>query len=98
MSEDQLYEIHLAVLEVLERTGVEVQHEQARELLIRAGCRVEGTRVRYPAALVERCIAGAPSLVVICDRNGKRTLFLENNKIHFGMGSDTVYAYDPDLG
>jgi len=98
LSEDQLYEIHLAVLEVLERTGVEVQHEQARELLIKAGCRVDGTRIRYPAVLVERCIAGAPSRVVICDRDGNRTMFLENNKIHFGMGSDTVYAYDPNRG
>ena len=48
LSEDQLYEIHLAVLEVLEGTGIEVRHEEARELLTRAGCRIDGTVVRYP--------------------------------------------------
>ena len=45
---------------------------------------------------MERCIESAPSRVVICDREGKRVMFLESGKIHFGMGSDTVYAYDPD--
>ncbi len=95
LAEDQLQELHLAILEVLERTGIDVQHEEARVLLKKAGCRVDGTRVRYPGALVERCIASAPSKVVVYDREGNRTLFLESKKIHFGMGSDTVYVYDP---
>ena len=95
LSEDQLHEIHLAVLEVLERTGIEVHHEEARELLAKAGCRVDGTRVRYPVGLVEECMESATSRVTICDHEGNRAMFLESNKIHFGMGSDTVYACDP---
>jgi trimethylamine--corrinoid protein Co-methyltransferase len=98
LSDDQLREIHHASLEVLERTGVEVLHEQAREMLKGAGCRVDGQRVRYPSALVEQCIAAAPSRVVIHNREGKRVMFLEGRRSYFGMGSDTLYAYDPVSG
>ena len=98
LGEDQLYQIHLSVLEVLERTGIEVQHEEVRQLLGEAGCRVEGTRVHYPARLVERCIESAPPRIVISDRNKKPVLHLESTEIHFGMGSDTVYVYDAGTG
>jgi len=76
LSEQQIREIHLATLEVLERTGVEVYHSEARQMLRQAGCRLEGRRVRFPSSLVEACIASAPSRVVICNREGKRCLFL----------------------
>ena len=56
LGDDQLYEIHLSVLEVLERTGIVVQHEEARQLLKKAGCRFDGNRARYPGRLVERSI------------------------------------------
>lgn len=95
LSEDQLKAIHSASLEVLERTGVDVYHEQARNLLQDAGCRVQGKRVRYPAALVEECIRSAPSRVVIWNRRGQRAMVLEGSRSYFGMGSDTLYTYDP---
>jgi trimethylamine--corrinoid protein Co-methyltransferase len=98
LAEDQIQAIHLATLEVLEGTGVEVYHAGARELLRQGGCQVEGRRVRFPAALVERSIAAAPSRVVICDRDGERSMFLEGRRSYFGMGSDTLYAYDPATG
>ena len=38
-------EVHAATIDVLEKTGVEVQHERALALLKAAGARVEGTWV-----------------------------------------------------
>jgi len=98
LEDDQLYQIHLSVLEVLERTGIEVQHEEARTLLAKAGCRLEGNRAYYPGRLVERCIESAPSRIIISNRNKQPAMYLESTRIHFGMGSDTVYAYDPHSG
>jgi trimethylamine--corrinoid protein Co-methyltransferase len=96
LDDDQLYEIHLSVLEVLERTGIAVQHEEARKLLKKAGCRFDGDRAHYPGRLIERCIDSAPSRIVMYDRNKRPAMHLESTKIHFGMGSDTLYAYDPN--
>ena len=38
ITEDQVEELHLATLEVLERTGVQVDHEEGLRLLKDAGC------------------------------------------------------------
>lgn len=77
LSEDQILEIHFATLEVLERTGVIVRHEEALDLLRDAGCRISGeNRVRIPSWLVEEAIRTAPSRVALSDRNGRRLHFL----------------------
>ncbi len=94
-SEEQCREIHSATLEVLERVGVEIKYPKAIDMLKKAGAYVEGTRVKFPPALVERCIRSAPSRVVLCDREGKRTMFLENNNSYFGPGPTVNYTLDP---
>jgi trimethylamine--corrinoid protein Co-methyltransferase len=54
-TEDELREIHLATLEVLGRTGVFVEDDEAREIFAAAGAEVdrETDVVRLPAHLVE---------------------------------------------
>jgi len=63
-------QIHAATLEVLEKTGVEVQHEDALESLRAAGAVVDGTRVRMPAAMVSDALAAAPKAVALASRPG----------------------------
>ena len=98
LEKDQLQQIHLSVLEVLQRTGVDVRHEKVRQLLKKAGCRVAGSRVHFPGRLVERCIASAPSRVVIHDRDRRAAMYLQSTETYFGMGSDTVYVYEAGTG
>jgi trimethylamine--corrinoid protein Co-methyltransferase len=99
MSDDQLQEVHWASLEVLERTGCRVYHEGAIELLKQAGAHVsDGNLVRIPGRLVEWALRVAPNRIVLCDRQGKRTLFLEGRKTYYGTGSDCVYMRDPRTG
>ena len=83
--DDELYEIHLATLEVLERTGVQIKHSRALEILTGAGARVDGDRVRMPAWMVEEAIRQAPSRVVLGRRNGERSVHLEGDKVWFGL-------------
>jgi trimethylamine--corrinoid protein Co-methyltransferase len=54
--------VHLAALTTLGETGMVVDHPEALELLDGAGCRVEASsrRVRFPAEVVERCLALVP--------------------------------------
>ena len=98
-TDDQLQEIHWASLEVLERTGCRVYHDSMLERLKRAGAHVsDGNLVRIPARLVEWALRVAPERIVLCDRQGERTLFLEGHKTYFGTGSDCVYMRDPRTG
>jgi len=97
-SEDQIEHLHQATLEVLERTGVQVTHPRALELFHGAGARVDGDRVHIPAWLVEKAIQTAPSRVVLGDRSGRRTVFLEGNKVWFGPSVDCIDFLDPLTG
>ena len=59
LSEEQMEQIHLATLELLERTGVQLTHPRAVEILHGAGARVDGNRVHIPAWMVEDAIQKA---------------------------------------
>ena len=92
---EQIAQIHMATLEVLERTGVQITHPRALELLHGAGARVNGDRVRIPAWMVEDAIRTAPSRVVLGQRNGERSVFLEGDKVWFGPSVDCIDYLDP---
>ncbi len=95
LDDKQIEQIHLATLEVLERTGVQITHPQALELLDGAGARVDGDRVRIPAWVVEAAIRKTPSRVVLGRRNGERSVFLEGHKFWFGPTVDCIDYLDP---
>jgi trimethylamine--corrinoid protein Co-methyltransferase len=95
INEDQISQIHLATLEILERTGVQITHRKALDLLDGAGARVIGNRVRFPAWMVEDAIKKVPSRVVLGRRNGKRSVFLESDKYWFGPSIDCIDYLDP---
>lgn len=98
LSDSQCKRLFNAVLEVLEHTGVEIFCEDAVELLKKAGCWVDGVRVRIPSYLVERAISTAPSRVVLSDRTGVRRIFLEGNNTYFGPGPTNPNFYDLETG
>ena len=94
----QLEQIHNASLEVLERTGMIVKHEEALTLLKGAGCRVKGERVWVPGWLVEECIRLAPKRIAVADRRGQRVMPLERNRVYYGTGSDLPFTIDLESG
>ena len=89
--------VHEATLQVLERTGVEVKYAPAVDAFRCAGARVEGTRVRIPAGLVEASIKSAPRDRAIKPRGGDtEPLMLDAQHSYCGTGSDCLYVCDPD--
>jgi len=99
VSESQMQDIHAAALEVLRRTGLRFQHAGALEMLKKAGAFIsDGNLVKFPSRLVEVALASAPGRVIMCDRDGKPSMSLEGNQVHFGTGSDCIYLLDPNTG
>jgi trimethylamine--corrinoid protein Co-methyltransferase len=98
LSEEQMEQMHLATLEVLERTGVEISHPRAVEILHGGGARVEGKRVRIPGWMVEEAIRRAPSRLILGTRDGRRSVFLEGDKVWFGPSVDCIDYLDPLTG
>ncbi len=95
ISEEDVYQLHMASLEILERTGVIVHDDQALELLKNGGAFVEGKRVRIPAKMVEQAIASAPSKITLCSVDGQRTMHLFRNNVYYGLGTDLPNFIDP---
>ena len=99
-TDDELRQIHSATLEVLSRTGVFVEDDEAREIFAAAGAEVDGaTRVvRLPAHLVEDAVRSAPSTVVMCGRDPARDVVLEDGRVGFTNFGEGIQVVDPYTG
>ena len=95
-SEEQLYMLHNASLEILERTGIMVNDKEARDLLKEGGAIVRDDNVvKIPAHMVEDAIKSAPSKITFARRDGTRQMHLHRNHIYFGLGTDLPSFTDP---
>jgi len=100
-SRDQIESIHLATVEVLENTGVEVRSERIMEIFQKGGAEVDykNRRVWIPEHLVKEAVKNAPSKVIICGRSGKHDIVLEDSRVYYGMGgTPTPFIRDVETG
>ena len=98
LSASQIEDLHFNALEILAHTGVEIYHPEALELLGQAEAIIKGKRARIPEGLVRQALARVPSRIVMANRDGKRTMFLEGHKSYFGPGSGCPSIVDPRTG
>jgi trimethylamine--corrinoid protein Co-methyltransferase len=100
LSADQIEAIHLASLRVLEDIGMEFLHDDALDLLQRAGASVDRAtrRVRLDRGLVLEQVAKAPSQVTLHARNPERNVTLGGNVINFCMVASPPNCSDLDRG
>lgn len=98
LSDDQIEEIFFAAVEVLERTGGVIYHEEALELFKNSNAVVRDKNVRIPASMVEEALNFYPRKITLKGRNGKRSLQLQKDTVGFGTGSDLPFTYDRKTG
>jgi len=100
LSDSQLEELHLATLQILERTGVTFECQEAIELLDGAGADVSNPdRVKIPSYLVEQALGAAPKMVTFYNRDGEPAIVLNGmTGCHFGSMPDCPYILDSYTG
>lgn len=98
LSDDQIHNIYRATLACLQRTGVEVHNQEARQLLHDAGAKIEGHRVRIPFQIIETALVDAPNAFTIFGQNQKWNMSIESGQVRFGPGPTCTYFMDPDTG
>ena len=88
LSQDQLQALFDGVLHVLETIGLNVHHDEARDILKKAGAWVEGIRVRIPPYLVRRSLEMAPRSFTMYARDGnpEHNIHIGPGRAHFGPG------------
>jgi len=99
-TESELDDIHLATLEILERTGVFVEDDEALDIFKDGGCRIDReTRVvRIPPHVVEDAIRSAPSRYTLHGRDPKHDFVMEPGRVGFTNFSEGIRVIDVDTG
>ena len=99
-SDDALEDIHLATLEVLQKTGVYVDDEEAMEVFAGAGALVDAKNkiVKIPPLVVEDAIQSTPSQFVACGRTPKNDVVLGRNRVTFTNFGEGIKINDPYTG
>jgi trimethylamine--corrinoid protein Co-methyltransferase len=71
-------------LEMLEKAGAKVDHEQSR--------------IRFPRDLITREAAKAPGRVILYSRNGRNDLDLTEHRVYLGTGGAAIKILDLETG
>ncbi|MBW2611823.1 MAG: trimethylamine methyltransferase family protein [Deltaproteobacteria bacterium] len=100
LTDDELDEIHLATLEILEKTGLFVEDEEALAIFDGGGAFVDAKKkiVKFPSYVVEDCVRSAPSKVVLAGRDPQNDIVLESNRVGFTNFGEGVQLVDPVNG
>ena len=100
LTNDELYEIHLATLEVLEKVGILVGEEEALDILDGGGAVIDRKTkiVKFPPYMVEDAIRSAPSKICLAGRNPRNDIVLETNRVGFTNFGAGINIIDPETG
>lgn len=96
-TDDELYDIHLATLDLLWNVGVKVESEEARQILSDNGCALDPVThiVKIPAHLVEDALRSIPKTFRACGRDPEKDWICENNRPGFVNFGEAVQMIDP---
>jgi trimethylamine--corrinoid protein Co-methyltransferase len=96
LGDDQLHELHQAVLTVLEEVGVRVEWAAARDVLADAGCRVDaGTGVvQVPEQVLTRALHSAPSSFRLYGKRPEHDIQVTLDDVYTVAGSSALYVLD----
>jgi trimethylamine--corrinoid protein Co-methyltransferase len=98
MGQEECEKIHLASLEILERTGIDVHDELARDILVKGGAISDGLRTRIPEYLVTWALQKAPKRLTLYNRHGKVAIRASGYNTYYGGGSDCLNILDHHSG
>jgi len=100
LSDDQIYRIHQAALELLMNPGVLVKSQEARTLLKQAGASVdEKTMIcRIPGHIVEECLRKAPSSFTVYGRKPAHDVRVSTTSVHIEPMIGRLHCYDYPTG
>ncbi len=88
LSEEDIYQIHIATLEVLEEVGIKVEHKPALELMADNGCKVDFDKqiVKVPEYVLKKALQSAPSRITLYGKKPDFNVLLDDSNTVYTMG------------
>jgi trimethylamine--corrinoid protein Co-methyltransferase len=92
--------IHNNTLEIMEKTGINIQSDRTIDIFEKAGADVDRQKqiVRIPAWMVEEAVRTAPGKVLLAGRDPKNDVILEKGRVNFIPFGTGVTVIDPFTG
>jgi trimethylamine--corrinoid protein Co-methyltransferase len=96
-SDDDLYAIHCATLDVLQNSGIKVISAEAQEIFAAGGATLEPEKaiVKIPPHMVEDAIRNAPRTILLAGRNPKHDYVISNKSVAFTNFGEGIKVVDP---
>jgi trimethylamine--corrinoid protein Co-methyltransferase len=100
LSPELLEQIVTEGFALLEDPGVKVHSREGLSLLAEAGARVDFAQglALIPEEVVREALHTVPSGFTLYDRDGRPTVFYQDDRVHFDPGSAAVHILDPQTG
>jgi trimethylamine--corrinoid protein Co-methyltransferase len=97
-SDDEIKSVHEATVYLLEKVGIKMHNQAARQVFTEKGAHVdeENQIVKIPRSMLEEAIDSAPSSIILCGREKKYDLLLEGTNVHLGTGGTVLNTLDLD--
>ncbi len=93
---EHIERLHEASLAILEKTGVVMHHEEAREALKKHGCAVDGERVLFPGKVLMGLVGQAPESFSVTPYNESRAVAVGAGQTHWATGGGASNVLEPD--
>ena len=98
VSDDHIEAIHHASMKVLSEIGMDFMLPEARDMLKKAGCSIDGERVRFDPAMIEETVAKAPERFTVHARNPAWNMEVGGDNICFGTVGSPPNCHDIEGG
>ena len=91
--------IHESTLQLLENTGVKLDHDEAEALYLSADAKKDDDgRILIPRTMVEEAMEKAHSQIQLYSRDADKSIQVINGETYFGPGSDALFNVDKQTG
>ena len=98
LDEEHQAEILREAKDILENQGIFLENQEAIELFEQYGISHDDRQFYIPPDVVDKCLKSAPSSITLYDREGKESMTLQKDQIHYDPGSAAIFILDENNG
>lgn len=98
LTQNEIQQIHENSLRIMENIGIVFTYQPAKDLLAKAGAKVDGHIVRFPKEMVERELKNVPSSFTMYARNPKKNIEITTQKTAYVGPYGSPFVQDMDNG
>jgi trimethylamine--corrinoid protein Co-methyltransferase len=100
LTDSEVEQIHRAALQILDRTGIQVDDERILQLLADAGAKIDSQRRRckIPEGMIADALQTTPHRIPLFNRLGEQVATLGEGKTHPYAGHGTPFFLDLEKG